>query len=94
MPLAAVHDDRWEGIRAGVTPAPDPTDPLYEDSEGRMAVWLDPEHVEWLAARCLCGPDRSGSEPHSLECRYIRMRLTAALHKAGLKKPGTGLRRT
>jgi hypothetical protein len=71
-----------------------PTDPDYENAEGRMAVWLDPEDVEWLASRCLCGPDRLPSGNHDLRCTYIRHRLTTALHKAGLKEKGKGLRRT
>ena len=79
---------------AVVTDDAEPTDPEYENAKGRMAVWLDPEHVEWLASRCLCGPDRWPNGNHTIECKYIRMRLTAALHKAGLKKKGAGLRRT
>jgi hypothetical protein len=80
-----------------VAPQPDepnPTDPDYENAEGPDGRLARPEHVAWLAGRCLCGPDREPDGQHLLECQYIRMRLTAALHKAGLKEKGVGLRRT
>ena len=92
-----MRDSRGEARGSTVRAVADdvrPTDPDYEAGEGRLAVWLDPEHIEWLANRCLCGDDRPPDGNHVLECEYIRMRLTAALHKAGLKKKGVGLRRT
>jgi hypothetical protein len=31
------------------------TDPEWENQAGRMALWLTPEEIEWLADRCICG---------------------------------------
>lgn len=57
-----------------------PTDPEREAGLGRVAFWLDVEHIRWIADHCLCGRVDQWT-PHALECRYIRMRAEAALHK-------------
>jgi hypothetical protein len=47
---------------------------------GRIALWLDPEDLHWLAARCCCGDDATELERE--RCARVRFRASAALHKA------------
>ncbi len=59
-----------------------PTDPEEEKAKGRVALWLDPEDIRWLAAHCSCSEDEP--EENRERCARIRFRASAALHKAGL----------
>jgi hypothetical protein len=59
---------------------PIPTDPDREAAMGRIALWLDPEDLRWLAARCCCGDDATELERE--RCAKVRFRAGAALHKA------------
>ena len=59
--------------------SPTPTDPGREAAMGRVALWLDPEDLRWLAARCCCGDDSSEQERE--RCARVRFRASAALHK-------------
>jgi len=61
---------------------PAPTDPSREVAMGRVALWLDPADLRWLAARCYCGDDSSEQERE--RCARVRFRASAALHKAVL----------
>jgi hypothetical protein len=47
---------------------------------GRVTLWLDPEDLRWLAARCCCGNDEAELERE--RCARVRFRASAALHKA------------
>jgi hypothetical protein len=61
-----------------------PTDAATEQEKGRIALWLDPEDLRWLAQHCGCPP---GVSPEVTErCGRIRFRANAALHKAGPKR--------
>lgn len=60
------------------------TDPADEAAKGRVALWLDPEDLEWLSRTCRCAPDASEAEQD--RCGRIRFRASAALHKAGLRE--------
>src|SRR5687768_4280489 len=62
-----------------------PTDPVRERGLGRVPLWLDVKEVRWLADGCCCGRDVTGTTPHTWECKVIRFRANAALHKEGLK---------
>lgn len=61
---------------------PTPAEPDKEAASGRVAVWLDPGDVRWLAREC------AGLEPSTDDDRErvgrVRFRLLTALHKAGL----------
>jgi hypothetical protein len=59
-----------------------PTDPEREASLGRIALWLDPDDLRWLARHCCCATD--ASEEQRQRCARLRFRASAALHKAGL----------
>jgi len=61
---------------------PIPTDPAREAALGRIALWLEPEDLRWLAARCRCGDD--ATEVERERCARIRFRANAALHKAAV----------
>ena len=61
----------------------EPTGPRSEIEQGRIALWLDPEDVQWLAGRCECDDGTSAEERD--RCARVRFRANAALHKAGLK---------
>ena len=61
----------------------DPTDPKDETAKGRVALWLDPEDLEWLSKTCRCEDDTATAEIE--RCARIRFRASAALHKAGLR---------
>jgi len=64
-----------------------PTNPEQETAKGRIALWLAPEDVRWLASNCSCAD--SASREESERCARIRFRANAALHKAGLgSEPG------
>ncbi len=58
-----------------------PTDPEAERTQGRVAVWLDPEDVLWLL-HYLTGYSADAAEFERVG--RLRFRLQAALHKAGL----------
>lgn len=62
---------------------PVPTDPETEAAKGRLALWLDPDDVRWLAQHC-CYTDNATQE-QTERCARLRFRANAALHKAGLK---------
>ena len=59
------------------------TDPGDEQAKGRVALWLDPSDLEWLAGKCDCPPDAAPDVTD--RCARVRFRASAALHKAGLK---------
>ena len=61
-----------------------PTDPGEEAAEGRVALWLDPEDIDYLARHCCCTQDTD--EDQRERCARIRFRANAALHKAGLRE--------
>jgi len=63
------------------TDPPVPTDEEHERDEGRVALWLDPEDVRWLARTCRCNDQTSDDKRE--RCARIRFRAGAALHKAG-----------
>jgi len=57
-----------------------------ERALGRVPVWLPLEDVRLLAKHCFC-EDRGNEKfaRHSSHCRCLRMRVDAALDKAGDK---------
>lgn len=62
------------------------TDAQRERDLGRIPVWLPVDDVRLLAKHCWCenrGTERNAA--HSSRCRYLRMRVEAALDKAGEK---------
>lgn len=59
-----------------------PTDPEEERAKGRVALWLDPDDMLWLAKH-LASAHASDAETNTRIGR-IRFRILAALHKAGL----------
>jgi hypothetical protein len=61
-----------------------PTDPAEEAAQGRVALWLDPEDLRWLADQWLDPEDATQGEVE--RSSRIRFRAHAALHKAGLKE--------
>lgn len=62
------------------------TDEARERELGRVPLWLPMEDLRLLAKHCFC-EDRGAEKfaPHSWRCRYLRMRVDAALDKAGDK---------
>ncbi|MGJ5753087.1 hypothetical protein FB563_1208 [Streptomyces puniciscabiei] len=58
-----------------------PTDPGAEAERGRVALWLDPDDLRWLAGHCCC-PDDADRETRD-RCSRLRFRASAALHKSG-----------
>ncbi|GAA0358649.1 hypothetical protein GCM10010151_55420 [Actinoallomurus spadix] len=60
----------------------EPTDPDREQAFGRIAFWLDPDDLRWLAGHCCCAAD--ATEATRDRCLRLRFRASAALHKAGL----------
>ena len=63
-----------------------PTDPQREASLGRVALWLDPDDLRWLARHCCCPDDVT--EEQRQRCARLRFRASAALHKTGLAQEG------
>jgi hypothetical protein len=67
-------------------------DEQRERELGRIALWLDPDDLEWLATRadwCSCTDDTPQEERE--RCGRIRFRASAAAHKSGLfNKPIRG----
>ena len=59
---------------------PSPTDPSREADTGRIALWLDPDDLRWLAARCRCGDEATDLERE--RCARVRFRAHAALDKS------------
>jgi len=49
---------------------PEPTDPEREKELGRLALWLDPDDLRWLAVRCDCPPD--ASDEQNERCARVR----------------------
>ena len=58
------------------------TDPERERALGRIALWLDPDDLRWLARHCCCPAEVS--EEQRSRCTRLRFRAGAALHKAGV----------
>jgi hypothetical protein len=71
----------WQNVGVPQEP-PTPTDPVSEAALGRIALWLAPEDLRWLAARCCCGDD--ATEVERKRCARVRFRASAALHKAAV----------
>jgi hypothetical protein len=71
----------WQNVDMSQEP-PAPTDPDREATLGRVALWLEPEDLHWLAARCCCGND--ASEEERQRCARVRFRASAALRKAAV----------
>jgi hypothetical protein len=68
---------------------PVPTDPSSELAKGRVALWLDPQDLWYLAGHCCCP---KGADTQTRErCGRLRFRANAALHKSGLKPPDASL---
>ncbi len=61
----------------------EPTKPDEELAKGRVALWLDPEDIEYLSNHCCCADDADTTQTE--RCARIRFRAMAALHKAGLE---------
>jgi len=60
----------------------EPTNTEEEKNRGRIALWLDPQDLEYLSKHCCCNDD--ADEMQTKRCARIRFRANAALHKAGL----------
>lgn len=60
-----------------------PTNVNEEVNKGRIALWLDPEDIHYLANHCCCGQEVT-QEQHD-RCMRIRFRAHAALHKSNHK---------
>ena len=58
-----------------------PTVPDYDKEHGRIALWLDPDALRWLARQLV--KIEPGSPEGREQIGRIRFRITAALHKAG-----------
>ncbi|MFD5617602.1 hypothetical protein [Streptomyces yangpuensis] len=58
-----------------------PTNPQEEAAQGRVALWLTPRDLEWLARHCCCPEDASPEETD--RCGRLRIRASTALHKHG-----------
>jgi hypothetical protein len=71
-------------ILRDMAPPVEPTDPKREADLGRVALWLSPEDLRWLASRCTCTDATPDDEQDT--CARIRFRANAALHKAGMKE--------
>jgi hypothetical protein len=59
------------------------TDVAEEAEQGRVALWLDPDDLRYLASHCCCAEDTPQEQRE--QCARIRFRAHAAAHKAGLK---------
>ncbi len=64
------------------------TDPKREAALGRVAVWLDPDDIRWLAA--ILRNAEGASEEELERASRIIFRAHAALHKSGLKSSDPG----
>lgn len=60
-----------------------PTSPQHELEKGRVALWLDPADLRWLAENCRGADDASDEELE--RWARLRFRTNAALHKVGLR---------
>ena len=58
-----------------------PTNPGGEQAKGRIALWLDPDDLRWLAQHCGEPPTTPQDQEY---VSRICFRAHAALHKAGL----------
>ncbi|BCB75958.1 hypothetical protein GCM10022251_55400 [Phytohabitans flavus] len=63
--------------------AVEPTDGERERGLGRIALWLSPEDLGWLASQCGC--TEATADEDKERCGRVRFRASAALHKAGQK---------
>jgi hypothetical protein len=61
--------------------SPQPTDPKAEAAQGRIALWLAPEDLRWLAQHCCCADDATDEDKD--RCGRLRFRASTALHKHG-----------
>ena len=61
-----------------------PTDPEAELEAGRIALWLDPDDIAFLADERRKIPE-GASEPVRATWARIAFRAMAALHKAGVE---------
>ncbi|MFI6112740.1 hypothetical protein [Kitasatospora sp. NPDC051164] len=59
----------------------EPTNPQAEADRGRVALWVAPDDLAWLARHCCCPDD--ATEEVKERCGRIRFRAGAALHKSG-----------
>ncbi|MGW4944414.1 hypothetical protein ACWEOZ_22810 [Actinoplanes sp. NPDC004185] len=59
----------------------EPTDPAREAALDRIALWLSPEDLRWVASHCTCTDATAENDRET--CGRIRFRANAALHKAG-----------
>ena len=55
------------------------TNAEHEASEGRVALWLSVQDLQWLSRHCSCTDTSSQEEKE--RCGRIRFRSSAALHK-------------
>ena len=62
-----------------MTNKPTFTIPSDESDAGRIAVYLDPDDIRWLSARCEC--DDTATDDDRERCARIRFRSSTALHK-------------
>ena len=69
----------WQDVLMPQEP-PSPTDPSRERDLGRIALWLDPGDLRWLAERCRC--DDGATELDRERCARVRFRAHAALYKS------------
>ena len=59
------------------------TNEVEERAKGRVALWLDPADLEYIAGHCCCA---DGAPQDQVDrCARIRFRANAALHKSGHK---------
>ena len=58
-----------------------PTNPDEERAKGRVALWLDPDDLRWLATHLRELPTTTEEQEH---INRLYFRAHAALHKAGL----------
>lgn len=52
--------------------SPQPTNPETEAAQGRIALWLDPEDLRWLAQHCCCADEATDEDKD--RCGRLRFR--------------------
>ena len=62
----------------------EPTDLEREKSLGRIALWLEPEDLQYLSSHCCCTDETPKAQRD--RCGRIRFRAHAALYKSGVKQ--------
>jgi hypothetical protein len=85
-PLRTLKASKCYECGAGIASVVEPTDPAEEQLKGRIALWLDPQDIRFLASHCSCPVD--AGEVERERCARIRFRASAALHRAGVKSEG------